>query len=221
MPTRGLISGDSLTWRVDHSTCLQAASLCESRVARALVGDGGQSGGESYVVRSPEGGNNDLGLLIDEEDPQGLNRDSTIRFMELLGRPVGSKHIVPLDIKCIMPCTCQGSANWILHLKAEQEKTCQALIIASPQEPNFVILLPVRYLRRIKKASRTPEGDAAYTFGGPRPLWTLHPIPAFPPQLTPFVLPFAGLREAIADMRDYATGSVDHWLVTRVLRPKI
>lgn len=41
---------------------------------RALVGDGGQSGGESYVVRSPEGGDNDLGLTMGEEGSQGLNR---------------------------------------------------------------------------------------------------------------------------------------------------
>ena len=210
MTTRGLISGDSLKWRVDRSTLSQVASLAEFRVARALVGDGGPSGGESYIVRSPEGGDNDLGLLIGEEDPQGLNRDSTIRFMQLISLNVESNHIVPLDIKSMMPTLDHGSAHWRLNLTPRQLKTCQALIIITPEEPNFVILLPIQYLCGAK-VWYTPDGGALYSFTGPRPLWTLHPIPAFPPKLTPFVLPFSGLREAVEDMRDYATGSVGQW----------
>ena len=221
MTTRGLIVGESLTWRIDRSTCLQVASLSEFLVARALIGDGGQCEGESYVVRSPEDGNNDLGFLIGEEGPQGLNGDSTIRFMQLIDPNVESNHIVPLDVKTIMPTAYRGGVSWRLTLTSQQVQTCQALIIMSPEEPDFAMLLPVRYLCETKEAHYFADGGAHYTFIGSRPLWTLHPIPAFPPELTPFVLPFSGLREAVGDMRDYATGSVNHWLVTRVLRPEI
>ena len=108
-----------------------------------------------------------------------------------------------------MPQTHYGTARWSLSLTPQQMRTCQALIITTPKEPDFVILLPAHYIRQKKEAHK--DGSANFFTRGFRPLWTLHPLPAFPPELTPFVLPLSELGQAVADMRDYITGAANEW----------
>ena len=214
MVTKKPVITKHLMWRLELTTCGEVAALSECQIAGVLTGQRGNS----YAIRSPEGGDNDLGLLISEEDPHDLDKNSTSRFMQLRNLPAGSKNIVPFDVKSLIAMPYHGTAVWRVGLTPHQVKTCQALIITNPKEPNFVIVLPIQHLHGIEKTVR-PDTSTDYIFTGPRPLWTLHPLPAFPPQLTPFVLPLTSLPKAIDDMRGYATGSMEHWSVNPVLRP--
>ena len=200
------MSESELLFKYERSVSSQVAALSEFQVGRVLAEDSEHS---RYIIWSPEGGNNDFGILVDSEYPNGLEGDGTSKFMQLVSSNIRPDSIVPLDIKSFMAVAIYGSASWILHLSLQQMKTCQAVIIVSPKEPDFVILLPVQYLRQRKDAGQGKE--TIFNFTGDRILWKLHPLPAFPSQLTPFVLPFSGLGQAVADMRDYHTGVATSW----------
>ena len=202
MATRGSLSLQAIS-SYSRSTYYLAAALAESRVSKAIAG-------VRDVVWSPEGGKNDFGILVAE----GLEGNDIRKLVHLTDAGVvGSKPIVPLDVKLIMPQSIYGSAMWFVHLTQEQIKTCQALIITTPKEPDYFILLPVHYLRCQNKVEVSKKESTQFWFRGVRPAWTLHPVPAFPPKLTPFISPFSGLQQILADMRDYATGSATQWYV--------
>ena len=200
MTTTGSISSNTI-FRYKCCTYEQASYLAEFQVARAIAGCSQESG----IVRSPESAANDFGLLVG----RNLEGDETTKFIQLVRSNMNSRTIAPLDVKSLMPRIVHGTAMWGLHLTPQQMKTCQALIIITPKEPKFVALLPVHYLCQWKKSCK--EKSADFRTCGPRPLWSLHPLPAFPPSFIPFVFPFSQLGQALADMRDYCTGSAAHW----------
>ena len=213
MTEQEALSSDTLL-NYHRSLYLRVASLSESQVGRVIAGDGQSSGAlarqKRYVIRSPEGGNNDFGVLVGRDYPEGLKGNDISKYSQLLGSIEVSDLIIPLDGKCFMPLALYGTATWTLCLTPQQMKTCQALIVTTPKEPDFAILLPMYYLRQ-KKQTVHRDGSANFHTRGYRPLWTLHPLPAFPPELTPFVFPFSELEQALADMRDYSIGSATEW----------
>ena len=198
MAAKGTLSKDAL-WSYELSTYLRAAILSESRVGRIIAGDD-----ERSVIWSPESGENDFGILMDSQYPEGLQGDALGKFVQLVDNSEGSKPIVPLDVKNMMPRSVHGAIMWGVRLTEQQRRTCQALIILSPSEPNFCVFLPVHYLRQnnFRADVRIP---------GFQPLWTLHSLPAFPPPFTPFVTPLSELKQTVTDMRNFATGAATQW----------
>lgn len=213
MASRQIPSADALC-SYAYTIPTQAAALSESLVGKLIAGYSEQDGvsdiRQRYIIWSPESGNNDFGILIGDEYPEGLDGDGISKLVKLIDSGENSKIVVPMDVKCIMPMTIRETATWGVKLTPEQRRTCQAVIITTPKEPQFVVLLPVYYLRQREVGGKK---STICWFPGPRPMWTLHPLPAFPPELTPFILPFPGLPQALADARDYSTGSATQWSV--------
>ena len=194
-----------------HSTAAQVAYLAESQVGRVMAKDVGQSGFSDrykHIVRSPEGGNNDFGIVVSPEFFDDFRGNDLDRFMSLVNSEK-EVTVIPLDVKSLMPTTTFGTAIPVVHLTPQQVDTCQALIIIIPADPNFVALLPVYYFHQREKTSH--KAGTEYYFSGVRVSWTLHPLPTFPPELTPFVLPFSGLGQAVADIQDYSMGLTTEW----------
>lgn len=202
MVAKGTLSSDTL-FGFEISTYLRAAALSESRVGRIIAGDG-----ERSVIWSPESGENDFGIVVDGEYPEGLQGDGISKFAQLVDISEDSKPIVPLDVKSMMPKSTQGAIAWAVTLTGQQRRTCQALIILSPREPNFCVFLPVYYLRQRRSPA---DFRVDFRIRGFQPLWTLHPLPAFPPDLTPFVTPLSKLKQTVIDMRNFVTGTATRW----------
>lgn len=213
MMTAKVLIDSNMIWSYECSATQQVAFLAEYRVGKAIAQDNGQGGISDqrtrFVVRSPEGGNNNLGILVGREFPNGLEGTDIKKFVELVDSNVKARNVVALDVKSFMPRMIHSTATPIVQLTPQQTETCQALIIITPKEPNFVIVLPVQFFRRREKVCH--EADTDFYFSGLRVSWTLHPLPAFPPELTLFVLPFSDMEQAVADMRDYSTGSASEW----------
>lgn len=211
MTTRGVSNDAIVTYR--HSVLYLVACLAEFRVGQALVQDNGQGGVSDhqtrYIVRSPEFAKNDLGFLVGRGLSEFRGKDDISKFVELEDSDVDSRPVVPLDTKSLMSRMMHGTAILGLNLRPQQIEMCEAIIIITPKEPNSVVLLPVHYLHEKEKACH--DAGTSFYFLGRRVLWTLHPVPAFSPELTPFVLPFSDLRLAVADMRDYSIGSTREW----------
>ena len=150
-----------------HSTLNQVASLAESLVGRVIANNIGQSGlsdRHKHIVRSPEGGNNDFGIVVGPEFSGGLRGNDLEKYMSL----VNSKEVtvIALDVKSFMPRTTFGTAIPVVHLTPRQVDTCQALIIIIPIDPNFVALLPVHYIHQREKTSH--KAGTEYYFSGVR-----------------------------------------------------
>ena len=198
MAAKATLSKDAI-YSYERSTMLRAAALSESRVGRMIAGDTGGN-----VIWSPESAANDFGILVNSRHPEGFQGHALRKFVQLVDTSKGLKPIVPLDVKNMMPRSVYGAINWGIRLTSQQKRTCQALIILSPSEPNFCIFLPVHYVRQ-----RNSGIDV--NVRGFQPLWTLHPLPAFPPHYAPFVTPLSELKQTVTDMRDFATGAATQW----------
>ena len=195
--------------RYHHSTLSQVAALAESLVGRVIANNIGPSGlpdRHKYIVRGPEGGDNDFGIVVGPELPGGLGGNDLEKYMSLVNSQEAT--VITLDVKSLMRNSTFGTAIPVVHLTPRQVDTCQVLIIIIPTDPNFVALLPVHYHQREKTCRKK---GIHYYFSGVRVSWTLHPLPTFPPELTPFLLPFSGLARAVTDIRDYSVGLTTEW----------
>ena len=191
------LSGGSLALGFNLAILTQIAYLAESRVCKA-------AGHNQNFLRAFEGGQHDCGLFKGSPSLGGGTLTSKI-FK--LSRSYNDEDdlIIPLEVKNPGPTgDYQRNVSWRFEITESQVNRCQALIITSPKEPGFVVLLPMHYHRQ--RAVNLQRGGGTY-----RPLWSLHPLPAFPPEWSPFVLPMSQLVNALTNMLDYANGSTAAW----------
>ena len=135
-----------------------------------------------------------MGIFVGPETLQTRQGAANTLFVELRARK-HKKALAALDIKSLAAkCDSKMGTSFSIHLEAGQRRTCQAAIVVSPKEPDFVLLIPVHYL---------PETNLADTLDLPAvgPLWTSHPIPAFHSEYTAFVTPAAQLGRRLENMR--------------------
>ena len=171
----------------------QVAYLVEARLCQAAAA--GTDG--RYFVRAFECAQCDAGLYVGQGDLIG---NATEQSFQLLDSQQEQESLVPLDIKSISPRFNERWASWAFHTELAQKQCCQALILSSAQEPNYVALVPLQHF------SRT-FGKSDHHFSGFPHHWILHPLPAFPPELTPTILPLSQLASALANLRAFAQGS--------------
>ena len=95
------------------------------------------------------------------------------------------------------------------HRTTADEDMSSACVITTLREPGYIVLLPVYYLRQ--RGHPTEYSPSGFSFTGFRPLWTLHPLSAFPSALTPFALPILELGQALTDMSACSMGSAPLW----------
>ncbi|KAI4252931.1 MAG: hypothetical protein LQ352_004003 [Teloschistes flavicans] len=165
-----------------------AQSLSEARVFSHAT--------SRLFLQGLEGGINDCGLFVGEELPAGDT--ATDRMFEVQASSPNKPTVIPLDIKMYSPIA-DPLGN--IHLTYRLSDESQGLIILSHTEPSFVALVPIDYI-----------SQQIWTIGNIRPLWTLHPVPAFWPELWPFILPFQGLNNALAAMRNFHLGRDEEWI---------
>lgn len=87
-------------------------------------------------------------------------------------------------------------------------------IIASAKEPDFIIFLPTFYLPSEKPGTKDVNKEQV-SVAPFRPEWMLHPVPAFPGELTLFVRPIVQLGAALENMIAYAKQEAQ-WLVSAI-----
>lgn len=157
-----------------------------------------------FFVEGPEGSQNDAAIFVGPETLQTRMGAANTWFMELEAyrRKIA---LAALDIKSFAAkCDSKRGVYFTIHFQAGQRRSCQALIVVASKEPDFVLLIPVHYLPERNKA------DMVDLTAG-RPLWTLHPLPAFPLEYGAFVTPLAQLGRRLKTMRAYYDQSSDEW----------
>ncbi|KAL9042304.1 MAG: hypothetical protein Q9180_000700 [Flavoplaca navasiana] len=159
------------------------------------------------LVRGFESGVNDCGLIVGPDDvPGGTPTD---RSFALRQDHNGNTVVVPMEIK-YASIAHDESGNAVYHfgLTEDQWDTVQAIILRNFQEPDYVAVIPIHYIRQRLKGEYCSGG----IFDHLRPLWTLHPLPSFAHELAPFITPIARLYETLNSMYQYANGSGKAWI---------
>lgn len=181
----------------EDCTRMQVAYLVETRLCQAAAeGTDGR-----YFIRAFECGQCDAGLYVGRENLIG---NATERSFQLHTLQQEQESLVPVDVKSISPRSNQKWASSGLHRRLGQRERCQALILSSAQESDYVALVPMQHL--YQKGSDKGGQDCHYTSGFAHH-WILHPLPAFPPELTPTILPLSQLASALVNLRAFAQGS--------------
>ena len=179
-----------------------ASELGESTLSSAVTV------GDTKIVRAFEGGRHDCGWYT---GPRPLPSSDVERLLTVKG---DKAQLIPLDVKCNLPRSSAGgeiSLKW--QFTALQWKYCQAALLFSIKHPTILALVPRVYIEGAHGIF-TQQGDKEKPIAssiGIRPLWVLHPFPAVPPGLAPFVLPRKGLGKALANMQAYSEGHTDSW----------
>ena len=165
-----------------------------------------------HFVTSFEGGRNDGGVLLGSI---AIGDDITERYVTTVDTDNGEQDVVTVEVKSLSPrADTNKSVTWGYRFTQSQLDSCQAVILISPKDPDYVALVPIHCIRHNERSTRTVFVSQPF-----RPLWTLHPLPAFPPELAPFIRPLAQLGEALAHMRDVTNASLqasnavitEHW----------
>ncbi|KAL8782348.1 MAG: hypothetical protein Q9213_005469 [Squamulea squamosa] len=156
-----------------------------------------------------EGGAADYAIYIGDDTLEG---DATDKFFAL--RRFHQRLFVGLDNKVVtLRSDHRGNLFWSSKISAEQYKSVEALIISSTQEPAFVAVIPMAYIRRaVGKASINQGEQVKIVWEYYRPLWALQSFPAFPSSMAPFMLPIIQLPGAIEAIRKYAKGLASAWV---------
>lgn len=171
--------------------------------------------GSSHFIKAFELATCDGALLVKDIGSESLPDDPTDRFYTLIERFGNSSHrvLVLLDFKSFRWSTkhrrpkqgfdsdCSEAA---IGLSLDQAKRCQALIITSAAEPDWVAFVPKPYFRIMnqgKDLTRPKYIDYNYTDST---LTTLNP---FPPVLAHLVMRKTDLPRMLNDFAEKALDS--------------
>lgn len=174
-----------------------------------------------FFVQAFEAGNIDCGLVLDQRkadllDYTTLNTERLMLFTEYGVQK--STPIIPLEIKSANPCFQHtGNALTTWCFSNEQWKKAEVAILVSIKDPKSIGMVPMKILRRNDK-SRSPmfnclsrEKRTWLSSISIRPMWTLHPLAAFPPELAPFMLPLDELGQAFGDIKQMNLDQSNIW----------
>ena len=178
------------------------AYSCEAQVCQAAADQC------DYFVKAVENARNDCGLYI---GPETLERDQGLAhiYNQLHQFTQRDKIIAPFEIKSLTPANdFRKSGIWRWTFRPDQVLSCQVVIFATPKDPDFIAFLPMHYLSSLR--STKIKNEVLVSLPKFRPQWTLHPLPAFPPELVPFLVPVSQLGVACGNTRDYIKGT-DVW----------
>lgn len=196
-------STDALTRTYAGSLRVQVAYLSEARICE-IAGKADEI--SPNFVKAFEGGRVDCGVY---QGPTRLPDDSTKKQFAVSEADTNEKTILPVDLKDIAPVCHKEAIYWIIHVSVNQAKTCQAIIINAAKDPDFIAVLPIHYIRHhLLEVSRTGKHIYSKPF---RPLWTLQQLPAFPPELAPFMIPTSSVGQLLANMRAFDSETSNVW----------
>ena len=160
-------------------------------------------------VRAFEGGVTDCGLYMGLRNPDGDLADKVLSVLEAKD-PQG--RVIPIEAKDLAPITdLKANVYWIYHFTKRQAEHCQVAIISVAKDPEYVALLPLHYYRKRGRMTDDSNGQVPIYSCLLRPRWLLHSVPAFPPELAPFILPINDLSQALENIYTYAIGHKNDW----------
>ena len=213
-------------------TRIMVAAISEAHISRMALDQ------TPHFVRAFEGGRADGGILAQGSGLQGSAADRLLalglldtvvtssggQMNERAGDAVqaqrGNNHVqcFGVDFKSISPCyDGKRFVSWPFHFTKAQWHSCEAVVLTSSQEADYVALLPMGYIRAAKSGVDFPKVGALCIYGrGFQPQWILQALPAFPPELAPFMLPSSRLGVAFDSLRSSAGGRVGTWYAGHV-----
>ena len=177
-------------------------------VAEARVQDVAQR--HSKHIRSGENGMNDFGIFMGSPTPQGSPTEKLFELMDK-ARP-DQRNIVPIEIKDIgFSYDGTPSIYWICHITLDQWDTAQAVILTAAGDPDFIAVIPTHYLREKSIVSVRRNKDSVWIFWTVRPSSMVHPLPAFPDEVSPFMMPLEAYPDAQSNIEAFARGEPVLW----------
>ncbi|KAL9035862.1 MAG: hypothetical protein Q9180_004622 [Flavoplaca navasiana] len=120
----------------------------------------------------------------------------------------GKAVLAGYDAKYFMARNDNGQGSQTLYSTTkDQREHCKVLILATPKEPDFLVVLPYNYVPRNPKDH---ENESTGIYMPPfRPEWALHPAPAFPAEYGPFIVHITYLGQALKNMKDFLSCKLD------------
>ena len=118
------------------------AYLGEARICQVAANDC------KWFVRALEFSSADCGIFLGLEDKLGQGGDAKT-ILSLLRDEPRSKLFALMDAKLLSAFgdKYQG-VEWRFHVKPNQKALCQALLLFSTKEPDFIALLPMSYISK-------------------------------------------------------------------------
>ena len=155
-----------------------------------------------HFVRAFEGGTVDCAISLSPKPLHGTMTDKTYQVYE------DGEEILPLDVKDITSIYQKRAVLWNFRVSGNQAMHCQVFILGATADPNFVAILPRSLFW--SQLTREPKDQNIHSRSF-RPYWTLHPLPAFPPEYAPFMVSISGLGRALSDLRTALIDSSQPW----------
>ena len=176
----------------------------------SLMEDAADLKERNSFLKAFEGGGHDCAEWF---GPIRLPRNLTSKLMTALTSdeldPCGA-YVLPIDIKTFSPIWHQREKvlKWKCEFTESQTRACQAVIMSTHKDPWFVALVPLHYIRK----NSDPSVKKLYVNSLKFKIdWTLHAVPAWPPEWGPFQLPTTQIRNGLDLIRDYVDGRESTW----------
>ena len=174
------------------------ASLSEAKISEYSVSHDSQ--GQS-LVRGFEGAKVDFGVY---NGPIQLTGNPTENLLTVLD---SGDAIIPIEAKDVSPCNHKGLIQWSFSLTKGQ-KNCQAVVVTAAADPAFVALIPLHWFRHKIGKMLANESEALHIYSKAiQPYATLHQLPAFPPEWSPFMMPITDLAMTWRHLRAVSSGT--------------
>ncbi|KAG8532797.1 uncharacterized protein KY384_002675 [Bacidia gigantensis] len=176
------------------------SSLMEARITQFATQ-------HAHVVPGCEYARNDLALYL---GPLPFPPIANDRLLHLIKNNRRAKVLILMDTKSVEAylASRDGHVYYEFHMTAEQTSSCQILLIGSSQDPDFIAFIPKHLIwpRRARKdcVFQSLRIDVKDRF---------EPVPAFPPEMEPFLIPMTSLQVAIANMEAHIEDPGKKWML--------
>lgn len=174
---------------------------------------------DPFFIQAFEGGQVDCGLILESSqtrDGPGSTSPNSQRLMHYTKYGIEKNlPILPGEIKSATPCSDKsGCLKVMWEFTKQQWDKAAIVILGSIKDVNVIAMLPMAILHHIR-ASELPlfriavyEDFVQVESTKVRPIWTLHPLAAFPAELAPFLLPLNQVGQMCNNIKNaWAEGS--------------
>jgi hypothetical protein len=185
---------------------MRTAFALEAKVAAHLFEK------DPRFVRGFEGAAIDLGIrLYSQSSPQrGITTIADAFFETFEALSSSSRRCFALiDVKSMVPRrlrTQNRRCTYLISINATQYQNCDAIIVTSVYDPRYAALLPMAY---VCNNSNLHGDEYACRLGDE--CSSVYKPPGFPSSLSPFMVPFERLHEAVNAMCKYMEGESKNW----------
>ena len=183
----------------------QVSSLSEARICQIAMAD--SRIGKHFLVAF-EGGRVDCAIHVGFTQLTGF---SFTRLFEVFEDDTGELVIVSVELKDTAPVVEKGVIYWHIKFTQEQANVCQAVIVSSARDFDFIAHIPMHYFRH--HLDNVPVNGISLRSKFVQPQWQLQQLFAFSSEWTLFIASVMDVGKGFFSARAARTGSNVWWVI--------